>query len=160
RTSIRVSLRNTRLFKGLTQLASNIEFVLYFIVMTNTTKTYQKLFDHSRHIQLLTSIDYVLEWDQETYMPAGSYAFRAEQIELITGFNHKERTSNEYTNTLGLLIDFEKGQIKKNALHEHNPTDKIQWWKEWKRHTALQNEFVKNFAQLTANALPSWREAK
>ena len=116
---------------------------------------YKELFEHSKKIKLLESVTYLLEWDQETYMPEGAAAARAAQIELVTSLAHQERTSKEYRNKLGKLVDLDSGQV----IGEHNPALK-QWYRDYKIAISLPNEFVKAFAKLSSESMIAWQEAR
>lgn len=131
-----------------------------FISMKSLKKDYQSLFNRSREIRLLTSIDYVLGWDQETYMPEGGSAFRGEQIEFLTGLIHKARTSKGFSAALGKLIDLESGKPVEGDLNPKQKAAVKAWWRDWKRDTALPAKFVKDFAKLTSESLLVWRKAK
>lgn len=116
---------------------------------------YKALFEHSKKIKLLESVAYLLEWDQETYMPKGSATARAEQVELVTSLAHLERVSHEYECKLGKLVDLETGSVK----GEHQAALK-QWYRDYKIAKALPNKFVKAFAKLSSESMMAWQEAR
>lgn len=128
--------------------------------MNQSQKDYQSLFKRSREAYLLTSIDHVLGWDQETYMPEGGADFRGEQLELLSGLIHKARTSSGYTSSLSKLIDLETGKPKHTGLTDRQAASVQEWWRDWKRDTALPAPFVKEFAKLVSQSLSIWRKAK
>lgn len=53
---------------------------------------YDELLTHQRQIQALSQIAALLDWDQETVMPAGAAAQRSEQIAAIEAVLHDKRT--------------------------------------------------------------------
>jgi carboxypeptidase Taq len=128
--------------------------------MNQAEKDYQSLLKKSREIRLLTTIDQLLEWDQETYMPEGGAPFRGEQIELMSGLIHKERTSKAYGRSLAKLIDLDSGILKQEGLSDRQKAAVKEWWRDWKKDTALPAKFVKDFAKLISQSLAVWRKAK
>jgi carboxypeptidase Taq len=58
--------------------------------MKSEQKEYENLHALSRHTKVLEGIAHLLDWDQETYMPSGSAAIRAEQLKTMAGFIEKK----------------------------------------------------------------------
>jgi carboxypeptidase Taq len=56
----------------------------------------------------LTTVGNVLEWDEETYMPPGGAAARAEQMGTIYRLKHEKWTSDE----MGQLLEAAQAQVK------------------------------------------------
>jgi carboxypeptidase Taq len=56
-------------------------------------KNYEQLKAHSKKIETLNSIQAILGWDQETFMPPGAEEFRSEQVLTLAGMFHAEQTS-------------------------------------------------------------------
>ncbi len=123
-------------------------------------QNYTALFDHSKKIKLLESISALLEWDQETFMPKGSAAARAEQVELLASLAHQEKTSVEFAKKLDKLIDIESGQIKNRELSHPQQVALKRWRRDYKQQAALPNSFVKEFANLSAKSMHVWAEAR
>ncbi len=63
----------------------------------------KKLNAISKEISLLTHTFSILGWDQETYMPEGAAAERAEQSSLLSKLIHQRASSNELENVLSSL---------------------------------------------------------
>src|SRR3990167_7647061 len=82
---------------------------------------------------LYSSILRVIEWDQETYMPLGSFEVRIEQIELMSGFIHKLNTSKAFEKTLAKLIDLSTGILLDNDLSKVEQAAVRLWHKKWKK---------------------------
>ena len=59
-----------------------------------------EIFDRVRQIALINSTGAILSWDQETYLPSGSAAYRADQISYLAAHAHQLSTSQEYLNAL------------------------------------------------------------
>ena len=83
----------------------------------------------SKKAYLLASIQSLLEWDQETFMPHDAAAFRSSQIELLASLYHQEKTSSSFAKALSALIDLESGEIRDSSLS----TPQIAALREWRR---------------------------
>ncbi len=68
-----------------------------------------------REIHHLHDAAAVLSWDQETYMPAGSGAIRAEQLATLQTLAHNQFTSPEVESLLGSFVDLDTGTILPNT---------------------------------------------
>ncbi len=77
----------------------------------SSQKHYEALKELGKRMALLNGIHYLLEWDQETYMPPGSHLNRADQIELISSLLHEEKTSKNFASQLSKLIDLDTGKV-------------------------------------------------
>lgn len=111
-------------------------------------------------MRLLESISYLLEWDQETYMPPAGSSVRAEQIELMASLIHKERTSSRFEKNLSKLIDLDTGKVEANDLSAQQEAAIKEWRRDFLIAASLPNTFVKQFARLTAEAMPIWAKAR
>ncbi len=77
--------------------------------MKKTHKDYDTLHQLSRKIHVLSGISHLLDWDQETYMPPAGGPIRAEQLKVLAGMIHKEKTGPKFANALKKLIDIKTG---------------------------------------------------
>lgn len=114
----------------------------------------------SKKIAIMNGIEAVLNWDQETYMPEGSNHSRAEQMQLMAGLRHEAKTSQEFKKALGALIDLESGKILKTGLSDKEQAALREWLVDFKKATALPQEFVERFSLLTSHANQTWKEAR
>lgn len=128
--------------------------------MKQTQKDYEKIHELSRHTRVLEGVSSLLGWDQETYMPPGAAAIRADQMKTMAGLIHREKTSRKFANALSKLIDLKTGAIKSKSLSPEQKAAVTEWYKEYKHDTALPAKFVEEFAKLTSQALMAWRSAK
>jgi carboxypeptidase Taq len=128
--------------------------------MSNTQKDYNKLHTISRYAKTLAGISSILDWDHETYMPTGAATIRSEQVKILAGIIHKEKTGKKFSNALGKLIDLKSGKILVEGLSQEQKAALREWHRDYKHDAALPAEFVKEFAQLTSKAHLVWREAK
>ncbi len=128
--------------------------------MSTTQKNYKKLHALSLYASTLAGISSLLEWDHETFMPIGASAFRAEQLKLLAGLIHKEKTGKKFSRALGQLVDLETGKPLVNDLSAEQKAALREWHRDYRRDAALPEEFVKEFAQTTSQAQSVWRKAK
>ena len=84
-----------------------------------TLKTLEPLTNRLLEIRRIQSAASVLSWDQETYMPAGGGAARAEQIATLEGLAHERLVSPHIESLLNEWIDPSTGQA---AEHWDEPS--------------------------------------
>jgi len=128
--------------------------------MTSKNNDYLKLHALSRKTHLFQGIESLISWDQETYMPAGASSIRAEQIEALAGFIHKEKTSPTFSKALGKLINLDAGTVIGKDLSKMETVAVKEWYKDYRRDTALPNRFVEDFAKLTSQSIEVWKLAR
>ncbi len=87
-------------------------------------------------------------------MPVAGSSVRAEQIELMASLAHQERTSGEFEKSLAKLSDME------SDLSPEQQANLREWRRDFKIATCLPNEFVKEFARLSSEALTVWGKAR
>lgn len=102
----------------------------------------------------------MLEWDQETYMPKAASALRADQIELMAGLIHKEKTSTAFQKALSKLIDLKSGKMLSKGLEPLQQAALKAWRRDYLIAVALPNAFVKDFAKLSSESMTVWAEAR
>src|SRR3954463_7940401 len=61
--------------------------------MADATNAYQLLVAELRELALLGSVNSVLGWDEQTYMPPGGAGLRADQVSLLARMSHERFTS-------------------------------------------------------------------
>ena len=128
--------------------------------MGQAQKDYEKLHSIAREIRHWQGISELLGWDQETYMPQESGEIRGEQLKMLAGLIHKERTGPKFTHALEKLINIESGTIKAHDLAADLKAGVQVWHRDYKRETSLPLTFVEDFALLCAESQLVWRTAK
>lgn len=126
----------------------------------SSTEDYRILHYLSRHAQLLTSVSHLLEWDQETYMPQDGDDVRCEQLKIVAGITHHEKTSPQYVEALEKLIDIKTGTVSAEGLTEPQIAALKKWRRDYLKESCLPKEFVEEFAQLTSQSVAVWRKAR
>ncbi len=120
---------------------------------------YEKMLAMGKEAALLNGIDYLLQWDQETYMPSKGAEVRADHIQLIAKLLHQKRTGAALKNQLAKLVGIKTGKIK--GKHSKQEQAAIKEWREdYLRATKLPLSFVEASARLTSQATEAWRSAR
>lgn len=128
--------------------------------MTDSKKDFSNLMSLSKKAKLMESISFLLEWDQETYMPKEGSNLRAEQLELMASLIHKERTNKKFASSLDKMIDIKNGEIKARDLPPSYKAALKQWRRDYLIAHALPNKFIKNYAKLCSESMTVWAAAK
>lgn len=123
-------------------------------------KRFAKLLGLSKSFHLLSSIQGLAEWDQETYMPHGAIEHRSLQLELLAHLTHKAQTSKAFAKALDALIDIKTGTIKEDSLSFAHKAALYAWRRDYIRAVKLPASFVKRLAKTSSTASHVWRAAK
>ncbi len=123
--------------------------------MASTNGVYAELCSLKREAATLSSVAHLLGWDQETYMPSGGTAARAEQSSLMAGLIHERETSER----LGELIsaceadkDIQADDAKAANVREMR--------RDYDKATKLPGELVKELANVGSRAQDAWKAAR
>lgn len=122
--------------------------------------SYQQFHEISRNAALLEGVSGHLGWDQETYMPPGHAPVRAEQLKLLAGLIHQERTSKKYETALSKLINLKTGKIAAKNLTPEQVRAAELWRRDYLKDKALPSKFVEDFAKLKSQGMEAWRHAR
>lgn len=123
-------------------------------------KTYQELFAHSKNISVYSSINALLNWDQETYMPQGAIDIRSAQISLLSKLIHKEKTNPSFAKNLFSLISEETGKISSTDFNKDERRVLELWREDYIKNKKLPEDFVEKFSEVTSRSTQAWIEAK
>lgn len=121
---------------------------------------YDKLHSLSKTISLTSSVQSLLDWDQETYMPKDAIELRSQQIEILASLVHRQKTSKGFAKALSALIDLETGEVFDSQLNAAQVAALREWRRDYLRAIKLPNSFVKLFAKTTSAASYAWHTAK
>lgn len=111
---------------------------------------------YRQHLQKIADLRYsaaVLQWDQETYMPAKSAAFRGQQLATLSELAHEYFTSERTGNLLQKLsgeenlTDLQRRNIEL-SLYDYNKAKK------------LSSAFVRELTETINRSFHSWIEAR
>lgn len=121
---------------------------------------YDKLHSLSKTIALMASIEGLLDWDQETFMPKEAIEIRSQQCEFLASLVHRQRTSKSLAKALSALVDIEMGEYKDDRLSPPQIAALREWRRDYLKAVKLPNAFVKQFAKTTSTACHVWKTAK
>ncbi len=128
--------------------------------MKKTPKAFLELKELSTKIHTYHSILALLHWDQETYMPEGAITSRCEQISLLSGLIHDEKTGRRFKTLLGSLVHLSTGTPKIKGLSKVQLATLREWHRDFTRDTKLPTSFVKTFSQTTSESGQVWATAR
>ncbi|MBK5282197.1 MAG: carboxypeptidase M32 [Nitrospiraceae bacterium] len=128
-----------------------------------TLKTVEDLTTRLLEIQRINSAASLLSWDQETHMPAGGGAARAEQISTLQGIAHQKLISPEIEQLLATWVDPETGETRDSpgdAWDEPARSLLREVWRDYSRAKKLPSDFVMTLSRECSLAQQVWAEAK
>ncbi len=108
--------------------------------------------DRLAAISDVRGIESLLLWDQQTYMPAGGVAGRAEQLATLRRLAHE------------LLVSEQTGRLLASVSQSEPESEDFSLLRlarrEYGRATKLPARLVEELARATALAEPAWRRAR
>jgi carboxypeptidase Taq len=119
-------------------------------------QAYDELMRRVREESLLTTIDALLEWDEETYMPAGGVENRSEQLALLAGLLHERGTDPR----LGDLLAAVEGSSLLADPGSPAAVNVRAVRREYDRFIRLPRALVEDVARTTALAQKAWAAAR
>ncbi len=117
---------------------------------------YGELLGRWRDARILDSCDSLLGWDQETYMPAGGAAHRAEQHALLARLVHEGRTDARIGELVEAADDDER--VQDPASVEAANLREIR--REFERWSKVPTSLQVERARTTSLALQAWKRAR
>ncbi|TFG13852.1 carboxypeptidase M32 [Candidatus Thorarchaeota archaeon] len=115
---------------------------------------YEKLLVKTKEILLTYSSLSILNWDRETYMPAGGIGLRSEQLGLMSQLAHRMNVNPEIGD---LLAEASKG---KDSLNDVAQRDLYLMKKQYDEQTKLPEKLVADIAKQRAVSTETWKKAK
>lgn len=128
-----------------------------------TVATLEPLTTRLLEIQRINSAASVLSWDQETYMPVGGGAARAEQIAVLQGIAHEKLVSQDVESLLSQWVDPATGHATDTAggaWDEPSRSLLREVWRDFSRAKKLPSDFVVKLSRECSLAQQVWVEAK
>jgi len=123
------------------------------MVPQSTDSRLHDLRELDKKIARLSSIQALLNWDQETYLPPAAVEERSEQAALLEGLIHDLQTSphlgplTEGLSESTLASDADRALVR---LHR----------RQYDRASKLPKELVERFTRLVGQAQPAWAQAR
>lgn len=123
--------------------------------MNASTKAYDNLVTRLKSTALLASCSAVLEWDEQTYLPADGTAHRANQLALLAGLIHEQATDPEIG---ALLHELEaSSNFAEDSLEAANIREARH---EYDRATKLPRRLVEELSKVATLSHHAWVEAR
>lgn len=117
---------------------------------------YNALCEHVRETGYLVSTAALLEWDQQTKMPALASDYRSEQITHLAGIIHERKTDPRVGEWLGNLAD---SPLAENPLSDAGATIRI-LKREYEKRVKLPATLVMELAKAASVGQAQWVEAR
>ncbi|MCK4814059.1 MAG: carboxypeptidase M32, partial [Candidatus Marinimicrobia bacterium] len=111
-------------------------------------------------IQKLESTASVLQWDQETYMPEGGGAFRAEQLAFLSLLTHQMATGDKIKDELSRHIDYKTGNFVNITMNDKEKRLVYLAWKDLKKLSNLPGHFVEEMSKHVSKSQQAWIKAR
>lgn len=119
-------------------------------------QAYDELLRRMREETLLTTVEALLDWDEETYMPAGGVENRSEQLALVAGLLHERGTDPRLGELLAAVecsnLSADPGSPAAVNVRELR--------REYDRFVRLPRTLVQDVARTTALAQKAWASAR
>ncbi len=124
------------------------------MTITNTS-AYDSLVTSSREAGLIGSINGLLGWDQETFMPPGGSEYRARQLALLARLGH-ERLASPETGELIAVCESEMDKTEDSV----EAANVRAWRHDHDRAVLLPASLVEEIASVASTAQHEWAEAR
>lgn len=108
----------------------------------------------------LQGIEALLGWDQETYMPEGAGAARAEQVAYITTLMHAKLVGDPLKDALEELIDLQTGELRIMTLKDRETRQLKEIWRDYRQEATLPSTFVTDLAKHASVSQQAWVRAR
>jgi carboxypeptidase Taq len=121
--------------------------------MSSSNSLYQQYVDQMQRVADLRYAAAVLQWDQETYMPAKGAEARARQLATLSETAHEWATATSFEQLVGELQqrgDLDAKQQKNVSLS----------YEEIARRQKLSSAFVRRSSEAVSRAFNSWMAAR
>lgn len=117
---------------------------------------YDELIRRCREEALLASAVTLLSWDEETYLPKGGAAYRAEVLAHLSGLQHERATDPRLGELLAALDGSEiVGEADSPAAANVRELRRL-----YERQIRLPRPLVEELARTTSNAQQAWQAAR
>lgn len=128
-----------------------------------TLATLEPLTSRLLEIQRIGSAASLLGWDQETYMPSGGGAARADQISTLQGLAHQKLLAPEIETLLRQWVDPQSGHAIETPTDGWDEPSRAllrETWRDFSRAKKLPSEFVVHLSRACSLAQQAWVAAR
>ncbi len=104
-------------------------------------------------VRQLGSVQSLLAWDQETYLPRGGHAARADQLSALAGIAHERLCGSELEDAVQAVLESDAAgpRLEAHALQARRKID---------RATRLPKELAQALAAAVPTATAAWQQAR
>ncbi|MCH7849162.1 MAG: carboxypeptidase M32, partial [Planctomycetes bacterium] len=113
---------------------------------------YEKLMDRVRDVARLNSVVQLLDWDQETQMPAGGALARAEQVALLAGLAHEHLVHDETRSALDSATAAQEDYVAETNIRQSR--------RIFARAVRVPTKLIKDIARTSSLAKEAWTGAR
>ena len=110
----------------------------------------------AREISLVQSVESLLGWDEQTYMPPAAGEFRAEQMTYLSGLAHQKRTSPR----VGELLASLAADAAKEDPHSDFAATIHQMKRDFDKQSKLPQKLVEALTHATVIGQQAWVKAR
>lgn len=121
--------------------------------MSTTAELYEKYRNKMRFIADVKNANAVLQWDQETHLPAKGAVLRGQQISTLSEIIHRLFSEEELGNLLQDLLD-------KNDLTAEQKRNVEKTNEDYRKNKKYTSEFVRKLSEQVNKAFHSWIESR
>ena len=127
-----------------------------FFKVMDAQKTFDSVLAQARDTARLEAAYALLEWDEHTYIPSQAGAYRAEQVELLSGLIHQRRTTAELGDWLRELA------ASSLAKDRNEPVGAAiaGWLRDYEKQVKLPQRLVEEMAKATSLGQQAWVAAR
>jgi carboxypeptidase Taq len=126
--------------------------------MASTDELYRELLSDWRELTILASIASQLSWDEQTCLPPGGAALRAEQLSRLAGMIHERLTSPKLGERIGALE--ERPDLDPDGPEGPRAADVREARRRFDRSTKLPRRLVEELSRVTSLAQQQWVRAR
>ncbi|MFC4439572.1 MULTISPECIES: carboxypeptidase M32 [Natrialbaceae] len=116
------------------------------------TDAYEQFEDRIERITNVGNAAGILRWDQEVVMPEEGTPARAQQLSALSSISHELLTADETGELLERLESEELPEERQAVVREIR--------RQYDRETSVPQELVEEISETTANAHPTWKQAR
>ncbi len=121
---------------------------------------YELVLQELKEVAHLRGVEALLSWDQETYMPEGAGAARADQIAYINGLLHEKLVGEQMTSALGELVDLDTGKVNDASMDELERVRLQEIWRDYHQAVVLPGAFVQELSKHASVTQQVWVKAR
>ncbi|WP_293029840.1 carboxypeptidase M32 [Natronococcus sp.] len=115
-------------------------------------ETYEQFEERITRISNVGNAAGILRWDQEVVMPEEGTPARAQQLSALSSISHELLTADE----TGDLLE----ELESSDLEDEQQAAVREVRRQYDRETSVPQELVEEISETTANAHPTWKQAK